>query len=161
MAGVASAVVIRDANLDDAELLSAFNIEIARESENLTLDPDTILQGVTALLADPSKGRYFCAAVGGQVVGQTMITYEWSDWNNAQIWWIQSVYVKPEFRKQGIFSALYNNIAALAKADGVCGLRLYADVGNERAHKAYERLGMTSHYKVYEDMWVVGGRAVE
>ncbi|GFR48746.1 hypothetical protein Agub_g10704, partial [Astrephomene gubernaculifera] len=96
---------------------------------------------------------YFLLECEGEVVAQLMITYEWSDWRASNIWWIQSVYVRPEHRRKGHFRALYGAVRQAAREAGAAGLRLYADVANARAHAAYEVLGMRSHYKVYEDMF--------
>ena len=147
-------VTIRDATVQDAAILADYNSRLAVETEGHALHRDTIDAGVAALLDDPDKGRYWVAEYGGKVVGQLMVTYEWSDWRNGNLWWIQSVYVHPEFRRIGVFSALYRHVESLAMANpGVCGLRLYVDRRNARAQQTYEKLGMTkSRYLVMETM---------
>jgi len=135
---------IRDATPADADLIAAFNAQIALETEDERLDPETILTGVRTLLADRSRGRYWVAELDGRVAGQIMITYEWSDWRNAMRWWIQSVYVDHDFRRRGVFSALYRHVESLAASDPhVCGLRLYVNRGNGRAQQTYRSLGMS------------------
>jgi GNAT superfamily N-acetyltransferase len=143
---------IRDAAMRDAAVIAEFNLALAAETENLKLDPKCVSAGVEALLRDPAKGLYFLAESGDEVAGQVMITYEWSDWRNANLWWLQSVYVKPEHRGQGIFGALFRHVQNLARqTPGVCGLRLYMHRDNSRARSSYERLGMTqTHYLVFE-----------
>jgi len=143
---------IREAALSDAQLLADFNLRLAEESEGLRLDEALVGAGVAAVLKDPAKGMYYVAEVDGVVVGQLMITYEWSDWRNGNIWWIQSVFVKPEFRRAGVFRALYNHLQTLARArKDVCSLRLYVHADNTRASQSYERLGMTrTHYEIFE-----------
>ncbi|KAG2441286.1 hypothetical protein HYH02_010125 [Chlamydomonas schloesseri] len=127
---------------------------MAKETENLELPEATARAGVLAVLdGRASHAAYFLLEEREQVVAQLMITLEWSDWRAADIWWIQSVYVKPECRRRGHFRALYAHVRGECRRAGACGLRLYADNGNERAHAAYEGLGMTSHYKVFEDMF--------
>ncbi|KAK9831307.1 hypothetical protein WJX81_000798 [Elliptochloris bilobata] len=128
---------------------------MAQDSEGVTLAPDIARAGVAAVLNDPAspRGKYHVVEVDGDVIGQLFITFEWSDWRNAQIWWVQSVYVVPEHRRKGHYRALYQHVRQLALAQGVCGIRLYADDHNARAMTTYEALGMTSHYKVYEDMF--------
>lgn len=125
---------------------------MAAETESLALDPELVQTGVVALLKDPAKGLYYVAEVGGLVAGQVMITYEWSDWRNGNIWWLQSVYVKQEFRRQGVFRALFKHLEALARQrEDVCGLRLYMHADNARARRSYERLGMKhTKYEVFE-----------
>jgi GNAT superfamily N-acetyltransferase len=125
---------------------------LAAETENLRLDPDRVRTGVAALLKDPAKGLYYVAEVDGTVAGQVMITYEWSDWRNGNIWWLQSVYVKQEFRRRGVFGALFKHLEDLARQrPGVCGLRLYMHADNARARQSYERLGMKpTQYEVFE-----------
>lgn len=136
-------ITIREATRADAVLVAEFNIRLAAESEDMTLDPDTVRAGVTALLDDPSKGRYWLAVAGGEVLGQIMVTWEWSDWRNGMYWWVQSVYVHPAHRRQGIFSALYRHVEQLAMADSAaCGIRLYVEHNNHRARDTYAALGM-------------------
>jgi len=145
-------ITIREAGLADLPVIADFNIELARESEGLPLEAARVRAGVAAILQDRAKGVYYVAEAGGAVVGQTMITYEWSDWRNGNIWWIQSVYVKPELRRAGVFRALFNHVRGLAQAQqDVCSLRLYVHGDNVRACQSYERLGMTrTRYEVFE-----------
>ena len=107
-----------------------------------------------ALIRKPARGVYFLAQLDGQVAGQLCLTYEWSDWRNGNFWWIQSVYVRKEFRGRGIFSALFRHVQALARKDKeVCGLRLYMEQDNHRARRAYEKLGFKqTHYQVFEKL---------
>ena len=146
---------IREATSEDAATIAAFNQGIARETEGKELDETTILAGVSRLLADPSRGRYWLAEVDGRVVGQTMVTYEWSDWRNGNVWWIQSVYVASDYRRQGVFSALYRAVEALAQADAdACGIRLYVEKQNDAAQATYRKLGMQGDtYLVMESMF--------
>ena len=145
-------IAIRQANPADAPLITEFNLRLAEETENLRLEPDCVRSGVDAILQDPAKGLYFVAEVQGTVVGQVMITYEWSDWRNGDLWWLQSVYVKAEFRRQGIFRKLFDHLQALAIAQkDVSGLRLYMHADNSRARQSYEKLGMKpTRYEVFE-----------
>lgn len=145
-------VEIRTATLADVPVIAQFNICIAQETENHTLDPDRITRGVAALVSDPAKGIYYVAVVEREVVGQVLITCEWSDWRNGTFWWLQSVYVKREFRARGIFKALFAHVFKLARQrQDVCGLRLYMHRDNATARQAYERLGMQqTNYQVFE-----------
>ena len=145
-------VLIRPARLSDADLIADYNRALARETEGRDLNPDRIGPGVRAVLADASKGRYLVAEFDGEVVGQLMVTFEWSDWRNGMFWWIQSVYVRADRRGQGIFSALYRAVESEARQDaGVCGIRLYMEHHNDRARAAYLRLGMKpAGYEVLE-----------
>ena len=147
-----STVEIRAARTADLPAIVAFNAGIARETEDLELDPQRLSDGVRAILEDASKGRYFVAEIAGEVVGQAMVTTEWSDWRNGDFWWFQSVYVQPDARARGVFKALYRHIEKEARrCDEVCGLRLYVDAHNARAIEVYTRLGMTtSNYRVME-----------
>ena len=150
-------IIIRPAMLADAETIGGYNAAMARETEHLELDPQRLLSGVRAVLADSSKGFYFVAEDGGRVVGQMMVTFEWSDWRNGVFWWIQSVYVQPEFRNRGVFRQLYRHVEDRARTDGgVCGLRLYVEKENRNAQRTYERLGMAkTSYDVYEIDFVI------
>jgi GNAT superfamily N-acetyltransferase len=138
--------------LSDRAVITEFNLKLAEETEALGLDPALVSVGVERLLKDPRKGLYCVAEVDRAVVGQLMITYEWSDWRNGNIWWLQSVYVAPKFRRRGIFRALFTHITSLARADEeVCGVRLYMHDENAAARKSYIELGMKpTHYQVFE-----------
>lgn len=153
-----SNLVIRTATAADIDTIAAFNAALATESEGKTLDGNTLRAGLQALFADPGKGCYFLAEQVGRIVGQTMLTYEWSDWRNGVFWWIQSVYVVPEARGTGVFGALYRHIEKSATADpGVCGLRLYVDKDNTSAARVYRQLGMQdAHYDMLEVDFILG-----
>ncbi len=148
-------VHVRDAEPGDAALIADFNARLALETEDRQLDPTTVRAGVEATLARPELGRYFIAEVEDEVVGQTLITSEWSDWRDGMFWWIQSVYVPADARRRGVFRALYEHVQRLARADpDVCGLRLYVERDNTRAMVTYERMGMTlTPYQIYEVDW--------
>jgi GNAT superfamily N-acetyltransferase len=142
---------VRDAAPPDLEVLARWNEAMASETEGLRLEPAVIRAGVGAVLADRSRGRYFVAEWEGAPAGALMVTHEWSDWRNAVFWWIQSVYVDPACRRRGVFKALFRHVAALAAAEGACGLRLYVHAGNELARAVYGRLGLQHHdYLVLE-----------
>lgn len=144
----------RAARLEDAGLIVDFQIAMAEETEQIRLDREVCSQGVKAVLNDAKLGRYFVAEIGGSVVASTLITYEWSDWRNGLVWWIQSVYVVPAARRQGVYGGLYRYLQELAKGDpDVRGIRLYVDRRNEAAKEVYTRLGMNGeHYQVFEWM---------
>jgi len=148
-------VQIRDAVTGDLEYIVEANTALALESENIELDPALLRPGVAAVLSDPSRGRYFIAEAGGRPVGQMMLTFEWSDWRNGVFWWIQSVFVDPQHRAQGVFSSLFRHVAREAgRATEVCGLRLYVDRGNHRARAIYSHLGLHhSNYEVMEQVF--------
>ena len=136
-------LTVRDARPEDAAVIAAYNSAMAEETEGRSLDPDIVGPGVANVLADSRRGRYWVAESDGVVVGQIMVTYEWSDWRNGNLWWIQSVYVRPDWRRKGVFSALYQHVESLAVADpDAIGLRLYVEENNARAQHTYEALGM-------------------
>ncbi|HSG66390.1 MAG TPA: GNAT family N-acetyltransferase [Gammaproteobacteria bacterium] len=143
---------IRTARPADTTVIADFNRRLAEETESKVLDPATVLAGVTALIDDAAHGQYYVADAGGDVIGQLLITYEWSDWRNGQFWWIQSVYVSPAHRRRGIFKALFDHVSALARANPmVCGIRLYVDEHNAQALATYGALGFSSPgYRVLE-----------
>ena len=142
---------IRRANKADAETIIDFQHRMAWETERVTLNPDTLKKGVLAVFENERLGQYWVADEDGVVIASLLITYEWSDWRNANVWWFQSVYVVPEFRRKGIFRAMYLRIKAEAEKQGVAGLRLYVETANYTAQNTYEAMGMESrHYKMYE-----------
>ena len=143
---------VRAAQPGDAPVIVEFQLRMARETEALELDRDTLARGVNAVFADPGKGAYWVAERNGQVVGGLLTTFEWSDWRNGVILWIQSVYVVSEERGRGVYRALYEHLRRRVEADsGLKGIRLYVDKGNTAAQRVYERLGMTrEHYDTFE-----------
>lgn len=151
-------IEIRPAHPEDAPVIAGYNRAMAAETESVTLEPGRVLAGVKAVFEDPSRGWYLVAAAGERVVGQLMITHEWSDWRNGDFWWIQSVYVHPDYRRRGVFRMLYANLLDRARQDpGVCGVRLYVEEENHRAQRTYEKLGMRrTPYQLYEVDFVLG-----
>ncbi|MDP2343199.1 MAG: GNAT family N-acetyltransferase [Deltaproteobacteria bacterium] len=143
---------VRDALPFEADTLIAFNQAMASETEGRALDPAILGAGVRRLLADPALGRYFVAVDGDhQVIGQIMVTTEWSDWRCGHFYWIQSVYVAPAVRRRGVYAALHQHVVNHARMRGdVVGVRLYVEPHNERAKKTYESLGMSKTYDVME-----------
>jgi GNAT superfamily N-acetyltransferase len=149
-----SELVYREAKPRDAAAIIEFQLAMARETEELDLDRAILTRGVEAVFADPTLGRYFVAEAEGEVVGSLMITYEWSDWRNGQVWWIQSVYVPAQHRRRGIYAGLYRHVRELIAPDpSIRGIRLYVDERNRPAQEVYARLGMNGeHYRVFEWM---------
>ncbi|HEX4048418.1 MAG TPA: GNAT family N-acetyltransferase [Elusimicrobiota bacterium] len=146
--------IFREAHPGEAPELARFQLELARETEGLALDPDACARGVRAVFDDPSKGRWYAASIGRDVAASLLVTPEWSDWFDGTIWWIQSVYVVPERRGRGLFSGLYGFVKALATLEpSVRGLRLYVDKRNLAAKRVYRTLGMNGdHYELFEWM---------
>jgi GNAT superfamily N-acetyltransferase len=142
----------RPATLGDVEAIAANNIATALETEGLRLPPRRARRGVLQMIQDPAKGFYLLAELEAQVVGQLMVTLEWSDWRDGAFWWVQSVYVVPEHRRMGVLTALFRELESRARsAEGVVGLRLYVERGNLQAQEAYSRLGLDgSRYLVFE-----------
>ncbi len=152
---LASDLRIRGAQTHDVDTIAAFNVALARESEHKALDPAVAREGVRLMIADDRLGRYFLAELNGHVIGQCMVTCEWSDWRAGLFWWLQSVYVHPDHRGRGVFQRLYEHVAAEARrTPRVCGIRLYVERENARAIRAYEKLGLRpSGHVVYEHDW--------
>ncbi|MDR1990227.1 MAG: GNAT family N-acetyltransferase [Acidobacteriaceae bacterium] len=151
---MATAFTIRRASVADVEFVIRSNQRLAAETEALQLDERQLRQGVLAVLEARAPGEYFIAERHGEPVGQLGITYEWSDWRNRTIWWIQSVYVESDARGRGAFRALYAHVRGEALRAGAGGLRLYVDTHNRRAQQVYAALGMNgNHYQMYEDMF--------
>ena len=137
----------------DVALIAQFQVDMAMESEGLTLDAEKVLNGVSAVMKDNSKGKYLVARLDEHIIASLMITREWSDWNCEWYWWIQSVYVLPSYRGKGIFSAMYSKVKEMAREEGVVQIRLYVDKENIKARNVYQRLGMNEcHYLMYDDI---------
>jgi GNAT superfamily N-acetyltransferase len=145
---------IQKAALTHVDVLIDFQQRLALESEGVQLSGETLRAGMNAMFTDPSKGSYYIAMEDEVIVGCHSVTFEWSDWRNGMVWWLQSVYVKESHRKKGIFKMMYDNIITIIKGQPeLIGLRLYVDKSNTRAMKVYESMGMDgSHYTVYEWM---------
>ena len=143
---------VRDAHPADAPLLARWARTMAHETEGLELDLPTVTAGVEAVFADPRKAAYWVAERDGRIAGCLMTTFEWSDWRNGVILWIQSVYVIPEERGRGIYRVLYEHLRRRVEGDpGLKGIRLYVDKRNAAAQAVYEKLGMSrEHYDTFE-----------
>jgi GNAT superfamily N-acetyltransferase len=152
--------LLRPATDADLDAIVAGNLALAEETERIRLDRPTLRDGVRAILDRRAPGQYWVAELEGRVVGQLLVTFEWSDWRNRVVWWIQSVYVWPDARKRGVFQGLYNRVRQEAEAAGAGGLRLYVDTTNTRAQAVYAALGMNGdHYRVFEAMFSEPHRA--
>ena len=151
---MAAKLIITPASVDDLPHMVDFQLNMAFETEGLKLDKRVLENGIGSALNDSGKARYFIAKSNDKPVGMLMITTEWSDWRAGWVWWIQSVYVVPEMRGEGVFGALYSYVKELVKEmHDVMGIRLYVDKRNLRAQKVYEAVGMTGeHYATFEWM---------
>ena len=150
----AAAAKIAYASADDIPFIVECQLNMALETEQLELNKATVTKGVEAVFADPAKGFYIVAKTNDSPVACLMVTPEWSDWRSSWMWWIQSVYVKPDFRKAGIFGMMYEYIKErVVENSKVSGIRLYVDKTNTRAQEVYRRVGMNGeHYSTFEWM---------
>ncbi len=147
-------MIIRKAVAGDAAALSEFNQQMAFETEAIELIPAVILAGVKTMIENPQMGFYLVAEHRAEILASLMVTTEWSDWRNGLFWWIQSVYVKPAYRRQGLYRCLYQHVKDMAEVEtGVCGFRLYVEHDNNNAQKVYHSLGMEeTAYKLFEEL---------
>lgn len=151
-AGNVIMIEIRQGQLRDAELIIDFQIRLAKETEGLRLNRETVRKGVLAVLRDKSKGEYHIAQEKNEVLGMLLTVPEWSDWRNGTVLWIHSLYVRPEYRRKGVFKRLYQHLKTkVEQSPDLVGLRLYADKHNSAARRVYEKLEMNKdHYLLYE-----------
>lgn len=147
-------ISIRPAKFQEISILSDFQVNLAAETENILLDKNLVSVGIEALFIDPAKGVYYIAETEGTMIGCFLITYEWSDWRNGMVWWLQSVYVQESHRRKGVFKKMHAYlIDTISKDPEIIGLRLYVDKSNDRAQEVYRSLGMNGdHYTVFEWM---------
>jgi GNAT superfamily N-acetyltransferase len=151
---------LRRAEARDRDRLVEGNVRMARETEDLALDPEVVARGVGRVLSGEVDGQFWVVVRDGVVVGQALVTREWSDWRDRHVWWLQSVYVWPEARSLGVYRRLHDHVRAEARRAGAGGLRLYVDATNTRAQAVYQRVGMTGgHYLVFEQMDLGGAAA--
>ena len=147
-------ISIREAHREDAGKILDFQLLLAQETENRGLDKLVVTKGIKHVFDDPAKGKYYVAETSGKVVGCLLITYEWSEWRNGNIWWLQSVYVDASHRRTGVFRKMYEYIVEIITGDpSIAGLRLYVENNNGRAQKIYRSVGMKGdYYQVFE--WI-------
>lgn len=145
-------MLVREAKSGDLNSIVEFQLSMAKETEAVMLDRNTVEKGVAAVLKDSSKGIYYVAEADGIVIGSLLTTYEWSDWRNGTVLWIQSVYVVPEFRRKGVYSKIYKYVQnRVLESNHLKGIRLYADKKNSGAQLVYRKLGMNpDHYITFE-----------
>ena len=147
-------MIIRRAMSQDADELAEFNISMARETEGVDLIPEVIGAGVRAMIDNPQMGFYLVVELDNGIQASLMVTTEWSDWRNGMFWWIQSVYVRPQYRRQGLYRELYARVKEMAEQEpSVCGFRLYVERENRTAQLTYESLGMSeTEYRLFEEL---------
>jgi len=143
---------VRKATAKDIISIVDFQLKMAAETEGIELHEPTVFKGVTAVINDAAKGQYYVTEINDQIVASLLTTYEWSDWRNGTILWIQSVYVLKEYRRKGVYRNMYSHIKQLVlENEKLNGIRLYADKSNHPAHKTYQELGMNhDHYTTFE-----------
>ena len=147
-------LIVRQAGPEDRDRIVLFNQAMARETEGRELDRRVLTAGVEKVLKNASLGRYFVAELADEVVGQVMVTLEWSDWRNGQVWWLQSVYVSKRHRRGGVYRRLHEHVRETAAGEKAIGLRLYVERDNLPAQATYRTLGMEdSQYLMFEEMW--------
>jgi len=150
-------IKIRNADIADAVVIADFNVRMALETENKQLCPQIVLAGTKYLINNPSLGFYIVAEADKTIIASTMITFEWSDWRNGLFWWVQSVYVLPEYRRKGVFSKIFEHIQSLARKqnnNNICGIRLYVEKDNSTAQKTYTSLGLKkTEYHMFEKLF--------
>ncbi len=159
----AEQLTVRPATMADLDRLTTFSAAMAWETEQRQLDVARLRQGTQAVIDRPERGQFYVAelrqapSADRVIVGQLLITYEWSDWRNAQFWWIQSVYVTPPWRRQGVYRSMHRTIVDLARSRAeVCGVRLYVEGNNAGAKQVYERVGLSSStYQIYESDFIL------
>lgn len=159
-----NSLVVRPAKPEDVDVLVRFSASLALETEGRRLDRRRLRRGTQAVFRKPARGFYLVAELPHRsprpVVGQLLITFEWSDWRNATFWWIQSVYVDPAWRRRGVYRALHEAVLEEAKRRGdVCGVRLYVEGANTIAKTAYSKVGLgASSYRVFEEDFILSAK---
>lgn len=143
----------------DVATIADFNCRLAMETESRRLDSATVTRGVRRGMDAGNEVQYWIAefvdSAGVRVIGQLMLTREWSDWRDGWLIWIQSVYVHQDHRGQGIFSTLFRKVADTIRSDpNNIGIRLYVEHDNEAAQAVYSKLGFVDPgYSVMEMMF--------
>lgn len=144
-------MIIRKAKIEDAETIAKNNVVLAKESENMTIEQDTTFKGVKAVISNSDRGFYLVAENDDEILGEVLVTYEWSDWQNKNMWWVQSAYVEKKYRRKSIFSKLLEEVKKLGKKEGVDIIRLYVYRKNFNAINVYNHLNMNEKpYIIYE-----------
>lgn len=145
-------IEIRQGKLSDLERIVELQLQMAQETEGLTLDRDVVSKGVRGVFQEPARGTYWVAEEKSELLGMLLAIPEWSDWRNGTVLWIHSLYVIGPARRRGVFKKLYLNLKRqVEQSPELMGLRLYVDKTNKPAQKVYERLGMNKHhYELYE-----------
>ena len=136
-------VHVREASIDDLNVIVDFIAEEAREAEGRTQDRKTLESGIGEALRDDSIAKYWLLVDGlGVAIGCASVVKEWSDWNAGYYWWIQSMYIAPDCRGKGYLNALIGSIARAARKEKCVELRLYVHERNKTAVRAYEKAGL-------------------
>lgn len=143
--------LVRIATLADAETIAKFNRNLAFETEGRKLNLDELVSATRHVLTQPELGTYWLAERRAELIGQLLLTREWSDWLNKEYWWINSVFVDPQHRRQGVLGTLLEHVRKRAHQAPVAAIRLYVDKNNKKASLSYQRLGFNiSDYLILE-----------
>jgi len=159
-------LIVRPARMEDVDMLVTFSAAMALETEGRRLDMDRLRRGTQRVFDSPTRGFYVVAELPQEsspgVIGQLLVTYEWSDWRDATFWWIQSLYVHPDWRRRGVYRRMHEYIRQQARSrSDVCGLRLYVEAGNTGAQAAYRQTGLfPSSYRIIEEDFVFSNKMV-
>ena len=159
-------LIVRPARMEDVDMLVTFSAAMALETESRRLDMDRLRRGTQRVFDSPTRGFYVVAELPQEsspgVIGQLLVTYEWSDWRDATFWWIQSLYVHPDWRRRGVYRRMHEYIRQQARSrSDVCGLRLYVEAGNTGAQAAYRQTGLfPSSYRIIEEDFVFSNKMV-
>ena len=149
------------ATIADVGAIVELNAEMALEMEGKALDLARLENGVAAVVGSPEDrlGFYVVAEVSGEAVGVMHVTYEWSPWRNATFWWLANVFVRRDWRRRGVYTAMHSLVEARAADDpGVCGIRLFTTAENRAAQRSYDSVGMTSEAAFFCEVdYVFGG----
>ena len=111
-----TAYTIRPGTAADIDTLVVFTHAEAMDAERRGLDPGEARRGVEGAFAAVPKSRYWVVEgpKGGLVASASIVT-EWSNFRGGDYWWIQSLYVTPEHRGQGLVDTLLAHLTDQAR----------------------------------------------
>ena len=144
-------ITVRRGLQKDLPQLLQLTKDLAKETENGLVLDDALLtigigRGLSTTPDDAASPIYFVGIASSdqgdeQIVGFLAISPEWSDWWATWYWWVISVFVDANRRRQGVATLLFEAMQQEADTIGVQTVNLRVETANADAQTFYHNIG--------------------
>jgi GNAT superfamily N-acetyltransferase len=122
--------------------------------EGIPYDESRAIRLLTQLVSDATCGRLALVEQEGELAGYLILGFGFSVEFGGRDALLDELFIRPEFRGQGLGSSAIESALSLCKEEGIQALHLEADHFNERAHDLYLRLGFKDHKRHLMTKWL-------